>query len=122
MGLIGQQWATLAPSHSETGGGSSGKIEIFSDSGSYDSSKAKFEEWWMKACTWMDCNPHHFATKDDDGDLVSNAKMRVYAILSRLHRQKRSYFTETELLKLEQGVLVFAKDWDTFINKVEGLF
>ena len=47
MGLIGQQWATLAPSHSETSGGSSGKIEIFSDPGPYDSSKAKFEEWWM---------------------------------------------------------------------------
>ena len=45
MGLIGQQWATLAPSHSETGRGSSGKIEIFSDPGPYDSSKAKFEEW-----------------------------------------------------------------------------
>ena len=44
MGLIGQQWATLAPSHSETSGGSSGKIEIFSDPGPYDSSKAKFEE------------------------------------------------------------------------------
>ena len=50
MGLIGQQWATLAPSHSETGGGSSSKIEIFSDPGPYDGSKAKFEEWWMKAC------------------------------------------------------------------------
>ena len=47
MGLIGQQWATLAPSHSETSRGSSGKIEIFSDPGPYDSSKAKFEEWWM---------------------------------------------------------------------------
>ena len=49
MGLIGQQWAMLAPSHSGTGGGSSGKIEIFSDPGPYDGSKAKFEEWWMKA-------------------------------------------------------------------------
>ena len=47
--------------------------------------------------------------------------MRVYAILSRLHRQKGRYFTETKLLKLEQGILVFAKDWDAFINKVEGL-
>ena len=44
MGLIGQQWAMLAPSHSETGRESSGKIEIFSDPGPYDSSKAKFEE------------------------------------------------------------------------------
>ena len=70
----------------------------------------------------MDCNPHHFTTKDADRDLVPNAKMRVYAILSRLHGQKGSYFAETELLKLEQGILAFAKDWDTFVNKVEGLF
>ena len=122
MGLIGQQWATLAPSHSETGGGSSGKIEIISDPGPYDGSKAKFEEWWIKAHTWMDCNPCHFTTKDADGDLVSNAKMRVYTILSRLHRQKGSYFTETELLKLEQGISAFAEDWDAFVNEVEGLF
>ena len=32
------------------------------------------------------------------------------------------YFAETELLKLEQGVSVFIKDWDAFVNKVEGLF
>ena len=122
MDLIGQQWASLAPSHSETGRGSSAKIEIFSDPGPYDCFKAKFEEWQMKAHAWMDCNPHHFATKDADRDLVPNAKMRVYAILSRLHRQKGSYFAETELLKLEQGVLAFTEDWDVFVNKVEGLF
>ena len=122
MDLIGQQWAMLAPSHSESGGGSSAKIEIFSDSGPYDGFKAKFEEWWMKACAWMDCNPHHFAMKDADEDLVSNAKMRVYAILSWLHRQKGSYFAETELLKLEQGVPVFTEDWDAFVNEIEGLF
>ena len=112
----------MAPSHLKTGGGSSAKIEIFSDPGPYDGSKAKFEEWWMKACAWMDCNPHHFATKDADGDLVPNAKMRVYAILSRLCGQKGSYFAETKLLKLEQGVSAFAEDWDAFVNKVEGLF
>ena len=122
MGLIGQQWATLAPSHSETSRGSSGKIEIFSDPGSYDGSKAKFEEWWMKAHAWMDCNPRHFARKDADGDLVSNAKMRVYTILFRLCGQKGSYFAEIKLLKLEQGVSAFAEDWDAFVNKVEGLF
>ena len=122
MGLIGQQWATLAPSHPETGGGGSGKIEIFSDPGPYDGFKAKFEEWWMKARAWMDCNPCHFTTKDANGDLVPNAKIRVYAILSRLCGQKGSYFTETELLKLEQGILAFAENWDAFVNEVEGLF
>ena len=122
MGLIGQQWATLAPSHSETGGGSSSKIEIFSDPGPYDSFKAKFEEWWMKAHAWMDCNPRHFTTKDANRDLVPNAKMRVYTILSRLRRQKGSYFAETELLKLEQGISAFSEDWDAFVNEVEGLF
>ena len=122
MGLIGQQWAALVSSHPESGGGSSAKIEIFSDPEPYDGSKAKFEEWWMKAHAWMDCNPCHFATKDADGDLVPNAKMRVHTILSRLHGQKGSYFTKTELLKLEQGVLALAEDWDAFVNKVEGLF
>ena len=76
----------------------------------------------MKACAWMDCNPCHFTTKDANRDLVSNAKMRVYTILSRLRRQKGSYFAETELLKLEQGISAFAEDWDAFINEVEGLF
>ena len=122
MGLIGQQWATLVPSHLESGRGSSAKIEIFSDPGPYDGSKAKFEEWWMKAHACMDCNPHHFAMKDADGDLVPNVKMRMYTILSRLCGQKGSYFAETELLKLEQGILVFAEDWDIFVNEVEGLF
>ena len=70
----------------------------------------------------MDCNPCHFTTKDTDRGLVPNAKMRVYAILSRLRGQKGSYFTETELPKLEQGISAFAEDWDTFVNKVEGLF
>ena len=112
----------LAPSHSESGRGSSAKIEIFSDPGPYDGSKAKFEELWMKAHAWMDCNPCHFATKDADGDLVPNAKMRVYTILSRLHSQKGSYFAETKLLKLEQGVSAFTEDWDAFVNEVEGLF
>ena len=70
----------------------------------------------------MDCNPCHFTTKDTNGDLVSNAKMSVYAILSRLHGQKGSYLAETELLKLEQGISAFANDWDAFVNKVEGLF
>ena len=110
MGLIGQQWAALVSSYPESGGGSSAKIEIFSDPEPYDGSKAKFEEWWTKAHAWMDCNPHHFAMKDADGDLVSNVKMRVYTILSRLHGQKRSYFAETKLLKLEQGALAFTKD------------
>ena len=32
------------------------------------------------------------------------------------------YFTETKLLKLEQGFSVFTEDWDAFVNKVEGLF
>ena len=59
--------------------------------------------------------------KDEDGDLVPNAKMRAYAILSRLHRQKGSYFTKTKV-KLEQGVSVFAQDWYAFVNEVEGLF
>ena len=62
---------------------------------------------------------HH---KRPDGDLVPNAKMRIYAILSRLRGQKGSYFAETELLKLEQGILAFAKDWDAFVNEVKELF
>ena len=49
IGLIGQQWAALVSSYPESGGGSSAKIEIFSDPEPYDGSKAKFEELWMKA-------------------------------------------------------------------------
>ena len=37
---------------------------------------------------WIDCNPRHFTTKDANGDLIPNAKMRVYVILSRPCRQK----------------------------------
>ena len=101
MGLIGQQWASLAPSQSEAGGGSSGKIEIFSDPGPYDSSKAKFKEWWMKAHAWMDCNPHHFITKDADGDLVPSAKMRV--LLRERHRRSRKESKES--FKVGRGLI-----------------
>ena len=48
-------------------------------------------------------------------DLVPNVKIRVYAILSRLCRQKGSHFDETELFKLEQDTSLFTNNW-------EGLF
>jgi hypothetical protein len=76
MGLVGAQWAGIAhPAAADAGipMGSS-KVEIFSDPGSYDGSKAKFEEWWTKAQAWIDCNPKQFMMRDEFGNLVPHAK------------------------------------------------
>ena len=55
MGLYG--WAGV----SGGGGGSTGsKVEIFPDPRSYDGSASKFEEWWMKLNTWLDCHLKQF--------------------------------------------------------------
>ena len=43
-----------------TGSGGTGglsKVEIFQDPRSYDGSASKFEEWWMKMNTWLECHP-----------------------------------------------------------------
>ena len=43
MGLYG--WAGVSGG---SGGGTGSKVEVFQDSGSYDGSASKFEEWWTK--------------------------------------------------------------------------
>ena len=49
-------------------GGSGGtKVEIFQDPGSYDGLASKFEEWWMKINTWLECHPKQFQEKDAQG-------------------------------------------------------
>ena len=55
-------------------GGSSSKVEIFQDPGSYDSSASKFEEWWTKLNTWLDCHPKQFSEKDLQGHEVPALK------------------------------------------------
>ena len=77
MGLVGQQWAG---SFSRTRGMPmslivlSFKVEIFTDPGTYDGSKAKFKEWWTKMKAWLDCNPKQFSYIDANGDEIINGK------------------------------------------------
>ena len=83
--------------------GSSSKVKIFTDSGTYDSSKAKFEDWWTKMKTWLNCNPKQFAYINVERDKIINGKNCAYTILSHLHGPKGSHFTEVELQKLADG-------------------
>ena len=62
MGLYG--WARVS---GRSGGGTRSKVEIFQDPGSYDGSASKFEEWWMKINTWLECHPKQFQEKDAQG-------------------------------------------------------
>ena len=42
------------------------KVEIFTDSGEYDGSKVKFEEWWEKAQAWLKVNKHPIPDSSQD--------------------------------------------------------
>ena len=44
------------------------------DPGAYDSSKAKFEDWWIKMKAWLDCNPKQFAYINANGDEIIHGK------------------------------------------------
>lgn len=106
MELIGQQWARSfgsAKGSLSAPGGFSSRVEIFTDPGTYDRSKAKFEDWWTKMKAWLDCNPKQFAYIDADRDEIINGKNCAYAILSWLHGPKGSHFMEGELQKLADG-------------------
>ena len=50
-------WAGVGTSRGASTAGSTAKVEIFQDPGSYDGSVAKFEEWWMKMNAWLECHP-----------------------------------------------------------------
>ena len=68
MGLYG--WAGM----SGGGGSTRSKVEIFQDPRSYDGSASKFEEWWTKLNTWLDCHPKQFSERDAQGHEVPTLK------------------------------------------------
>ena len=69
MGLYG--WAGVSRGSRGSGGT---KVEIFQDPGSYDGLASKFEEWWMKINTWLECHPKQFQEKDVQGHDVPTLK------------------------------------------------
>ena len=69
MGLYG--WAGVTGGST---GGSTSKVEIFQDPGSYDGSASKFEEWWTKINAWLNCHPKQFSEKDPQGHEVPALK------------------------------------------------
>ena len=77
MGLY--NWAGVSGG---SAGGSTSKVEIFQDPGSYDGSASKFDEWWTKLNAWLDCHPKQFSEKDLQGHKVLALKPRMYAVLS----------------------------------------
>ena len=116
MGLYG--WARV----SGGGGGSTGsKVEIFQDPGSYDGSASKFEEWWMKLNTWLDCHPKQFSEKDPQGHEVPALRPRMYAVLSQLKGSKGAHYAEMELKKLTDGKSTH-RYWELFATEIEGVF
>ena len=116
MGLYG--WARV----SGGGGGSTGsKVEIFQDPGSYDSLASKFEEWWTKLNTWLDCHPKQFSEKDLQGHEVPTLKPRMYAVLSWLKGSKGAHYAEMELKKLADGKSPHWY-WELFAMEIEGVF
>ena len=124
MGLVGQQWTGSFSGVRETPSGTRGlssKVEIFTDLGVYNGSKAKFEDWWTKIKGWLDCNPKQFAYIDVDGDEIINGKNCSYAILSCLQGPKESHFTEVELQKLADGD-THLHNCNILIKEIEGLF
>ena len=123
MRLVGQQWARnfTAPQTPSAAARSSSKVEIFTDPGTYDGSKVKFEDWWTKIKAWLDCNPKQFAYVDANREEIIHGKNCAYAILSCLQGPKGSHFAEVELKKLADGDMCL-HNWETLIKEVEGLF
>ena len=100
--------ATAAPAQS-TSASYSKKVEIFTDSGEYDGSKAKFEEWWAKAQVWLKVNEHAIPEGSQDA---------VGAILSWLKGPKAGLFAQVHLTQAAQGFYT----WPELVRDVEGLF
>ena len=115
MGLY--RWAGTG--RGGTGGPS--KVEIFQDPRSYDGLASKFEEWWMKMNTWLECHPKQFAERDPLGNEVLALKPRMYAVLSQLKGTKGAHYAEMELKKLMDGKSLHYY-WELFTTEIEGLF
>ena len=116
MGLYG--WAGVSGGST---GGSTSKVEIFQDPGSYNGSASKFEEWWTKLNAWLDCHPKQFSEKDMQGHEVPALKPRMYAVLSRLKGSKGAHYAEMELKKLADGKSPH-RYWELFATEIEGVF
>ena len=113
MGLY--SWAGVS------GGTGGTKVEIFQDPGTYDSSASKFEEWWTKMNTWLECHPKQFQGKDVQGHDVPTLKPRMYAVLSQLKGSKGVHYAEMELKKLADGKSLH-QYWELFATEIEGVF
>ena len=116
MGLYG--WAGVGGG---SAGGSTSKVEIFQDPGSYDGSASKFEEWWTKLNAWLDCHPKQFSEKDPQGHEVPALKPRMYVVLSRLKGSKGAHYAEMELKKLADRKSPH-RYWELFAMEIEGVF
>ena len=78
MGLY--SWAGVGTGGGASTAGSTAKVEIFQDPGLYDGSAAKFEEWWTKMNTWLECHPKQFMEKDVQGHEVPALKPCMYTL------------------------------------------
>ena len=116
MGLYG--WARVS---GVSRGSTGSKVEIFQDPRSYDGSASKFEEWWTKLNTWLDCHLKQFAEKDPQGHEVPTLKPRMYTVLSRLKGSKGVHYAEMELKKLADGKSLHWY-WELFATEIEGVF
>lgn len=96
-------------------------MKIFTDLETYNDSKSKFEDWWMKMQAWPDCNPKQFVYIDADGDEIINSKNCTYAIFFQLCGAKNSHFSEVELQKLAAED-THLYDWKILTIEIEGLF
>ena len=111
-------WAGVSGG-SGTGGGT--KVEIFQDPGSYDGLASKFEEWWMKINTWLECHPKQFQEKDAQGHDVPTLKPQMYAVLSQLKGSKGAHYAKMELRKLADGKSLH-RYWELFTMEIKGVF
>ena len=85
------------------------KVEIFTDSGEYDGSRMKFEEWWVKAQAWLKVNKHAILAGSQDA---------VGVILSWFKGLKTGHFTQVCFTQATQGIY----EWDHLVCDVEELF
>ena len=116
MGLYG--WAGVSGG---SGGSGGTKVEIFQDPRSYDSLASKFEEWWTKINTWLECHPKQFQEKDAQGHDVPTLKPRMYVVLSWLKGSKGAHYAEMELKTLADGKLLH-QYWELFATEIKGVF
>ena len=116
------QWSReLMDLYSWAGTSGGTKVEIFQDPGSYDSLASKFEEWWTKINTWLECHPNQVQEKDAQGHDIPALKPWMYTVLSQLKGSKGVHYTEMELKKLTDGKSLH-RYWELFTTEIKGVF